>query len=217
MPIDASRRSGRRAVGLRKGERREVEILDATERLLATIPFTQLTMDDIAKEAGSSRSSLYFYFASKEQVLTALHQRTYAEMARTMDPIVDESAPLAEAMRQALDRVRDNWRAHRDALRTFHETAMVSPEFEVEWRQRLEQHVTALTAIIERERSAGRAAPSPPTAPAIASSWFWMLEQQCYLLFRGEHDERDEVELVDTLDVLWQRMIGATPPDGSPA
>ena len=165
MPIDASRRTGRRAVGLRKGERREVEILDATERLLATIPFAQLTMDDIAKEAGSSRSSLYFYFASKEQVLTALHQRTYREMTRTMDPIMDESAPLAEAMREALARVCDNWRTHRDALRTFHETAMVSPEFETEWRQRLEQHVTALTSIIEHERSAGRPrrARRPPT------------------------------------------------------
>ena len=209
MVAELSRRAQRRASGLRKGERREQEILDATEQLLPSTPFSQLTMDDIAKHAGLSRSAVYFYFASKEQVLTALHRRTYDEMARTMDPIADEGKPIVEAMGEAIDRVCANWRTHRHALRTFHETAMVSPEFEQEWRQRLEHHVTALTAIIERERAAGRAAPSPPPARAIASSWFWMLENQFSALFRRDHSRREERELVDTLNILWLRMIGA--------
>jgi AcrR family transcriptional regulator len=131
-------------------------------------------------------------------------------MARTMDPLTVEGQPVSEAMVEAVQRVCDNWRAHRHALRTFHETAMVSPAFEEVWRQRLEQHVTSLTAIIERERAAGRATTGPPRARAIASAWFWMLENQFYTLFRAEHSDRDEDELVETLNILWLRMIGAT-------
>jgi AcrR family transcriptional regulator len=204
-----SQRSQRRTAGPRKGERREQAILDAIERLLATTPFAQLTMDDIATQARLSRSALYFYFGSKEDVLLGLHQRIYEDMVRTMDPIAVEDAPIAEAMGEAIQRVCGNWRAHRHALRTFHETAMVSAAFEDLWRQRLEQHVTALTAIIERERAAGRAAPGPPPAKAIAASWFWMLESQFYALFRREHSRGQERELVATLNILWLRMIGA--------
>lgn len=167
-------------------------------------------MDDIATEAGLSRSAMYFYFGSKEDVLAGLHQRVYEKMARTMDPLMVEGVPIAEVMGDAIQRVCDNWRAHRHALRTFHETAMVSPTFEDVWRARLEQHVDALTAIIERERAAGRAAADPPSAGAIASSWFWMLEQQFYSLFRREHRPHEEDELVHALTVLWLRMIGAT-------
>lgn len=209
MTPSPSRRAQRQAAGPRKGERREQEILDAAAELLVKRSFPSLTMDDIAKAAGVSRPSLYFYFESKEQVLTALHQRIYAEMAMTMDPLADPDAPVVVAMREAIDRVCANWRKNRHLLRTFHETAMSSPAFEAEWRPRLDQHVEALTAILERERAAGRAAPSPPAASTIASAWFWMLENQLYLLFRRPHSRDDERELVDTLNTFWLRMTGA--------
>jgi TetR/AcrR family transcriptional regulator, ethionamide resistance regulator len=205
-----SRRTQRQlAAGPRKGEIREQQILDATESLLVTTAFTQLTMDDISAEAGLSRSALYFYFASKEAVLGALHERTHQEMARTTDPLTEADGPLAEAMHEAIEQVCRNWRAHRHALRTFHETAMVSPEFGDEWRARLERHVVVLAGLIEREIDAGRAAPAPPSARAIASSWFWMLENQFYELFRRDHTRREERELVDTLNTLWFRVIGS--------
>jgi hypothetical protein len=86
---------------------------------------------------------------------------------------------------------------------------MVAPAFGQEWRQRLEQHVAALTAIIERERAAGRADSGPPPAQAIAAGWFWMLEQQFYDLFGRDHTRREEAELVDTLLILWLRMTAA--------
>jgi AcrR family transcriptional regulator len=211
MATQHSRRTQRQlAAGPRKGDLREQEILDATEQLLATTPFTQLTIDAIAAEAGLSRSALYFYFASKEAVLGALHERTYEEMARTTDPLTAGDAPLGDAMHEAIAQVCRNWRTHRYALRTFHETAMVSPEFGDPWRERLERHVTVLTGLIEREQRDKRAAPGPPAARAIASSWFWMLENQFYELFRRDHTRREESELVDTLNALWFRVIGST-------
>jgi AcrR family transcriptional regulator len=210
VPSEPSRRAQRQlAAGPRKGEIRETQILDALERLLATKPFTELTMDDIARHAGLSRSALYFYFASKEAALGALHQRTYAAMARTTDPLTEAGDATEASMRRAIDEVCRNWREHTAALRTFHETAMVSPDFGERWRARLETHVATLAGLIEGERAADRAQPGPP-AETLASAWFWMLEGQFYELFRRDHARAEEDELVDTLTTLWVRTIAAT-------
>jgi AcrR family transcriptional regulator len=210
MSSEASRRTQRQlAAGPRKGEIREIQILDALERLLTTKAFVDVTMDDIARQAGLSRSALYFYFASKEGALSALHYRTYTAMARTTDPLIEAGDASEPGMRRAIAEVCRNWREHYHALRTFHETAMVSAEFGEHWRERLDRHVRVLTGLIEGEREAGRAEPGPPTAEAIAASWFWMLESQCYELFRRDHRRAEEDELVDTLTVLWVRAIGA--------
>lgn len=215
MPSPPSRRAERqRAAGPRKGEIREGQILDALERVLATKPFVELTMDDIARQAGLSRAGLYFYFANKEAALAALHQRTYEAMARTTDPLTDPSDASAPAMRRAIEQVCFNWRTHADALRTFHQTAMVSADFGERWRERLGRHIAVLTRLLEHERAIGLAAPAPPTAEAIASAWFWMLESQFYELFGRDHTRADEAELVNTLTLLWLRSIGAASPRG---
>jgi AcrR family transcriptional regulator len=208
-PPQSRRRQRQLAASPRKGDVRETQILDALERLLATTPFVELTMDDIAKQAALSRSALYFYFASKEAVLSALHHRMYTAMARTTEPLTVAGDASEGAMRAAIEQVCHNWRTHDHALRTFHETAMVSADFGTQWRERLDSHVAVLTDLITTEREAGRAAPSPPTARAIASAWFWMLESQCYELFRRQHERAEEVELVDTLTTLWCRAIGS--------
>src|SRR5690606_35957814 len=202
------RTSRRRDTRPRKGDIREAQILDALERLLATRPIAQLTMRDTARPAGLSRSALYFYFASKEAALSALHQRTYEEMSRTTDPLTEAGDASERTMRHAIAEVCANWRAHPHALRTFHETSMVSPAFGEQWRSRLQGHVAVLADLIEGERAAGRAAPGPPSAEALASAWFWMLETQFYELFRREHTRAEEIDLVDTLTTLWLRTIG---------
>jgi AcrR family transcriptional regulator len=210
MVQEPSRRTQRRlAAGPRKGEIREAQILDALERLLAAKPFTELTMDDIARHAGLSRSALYFYFASKEAALAGLHQRTYSAMARTTEPLTEAGDAGEASMRRAIGEVCRNWREHTPALRTFHETAMVSPDFGERWRERLETHVATLAGLIEGERRAGRAEPGPPAAEDLASAWFWMLEARLYELFRREHSRAEEDDLVDTLTVLWSRAIAA--------
>jgi len=49
-------------------EQRIAEILDATARLYATQPFEKITLVSIAKAAKFTRSNLYKYFNSKEEI-----------------------------------------------------------------------------------------------------------------------------------------------------
>lgn len=61
---------------VRKGDLREQQILDAAEDLLTTTGYADMTVADIAESVGITRAALYFYFGSKQEVLTALVART---------------------------------------------------------------------------------------------------------------------------------------------
>jgi AcrR family transcriptional regulator len=211
MELRGSRRAERRRnAGPRKGDIREGQILDATERLLVDTPFAKFTMQDIARQAGLSRSALYFYFASKDDVLRALLERTHAVMMRPTAVLAAADTPLDDAIREMLEQSIHNWRKHGPALRTFVEAAAASSEFAEEWRAALEENVAIITALIERERDAGRAAPAPPAAESVAWALLWMSERMTSELFRRRHTRAEEREVVDTLTVLWQRCMGAS-------
>ncbi|NUP24760.1 MAG: helix-turn-helix transcriptional regulator, partial [Streptomyces sp.] len=69
---------GRRARGF-SGDDRERAILATAERLLGERPLSEISVDQLAKGAGISRPTFYFYFTSKEQVLLALFDRVVEE------------------------------------------------------------------------------------------------------------------------------------------
>jgi AcrR family transcriptional regulator len=79
------------AVGERLSTRDQ--ILDATDRLMGRFGFRRMTMDDLAKEAGLSRRTIYLHFASKEdvglssigRVVESVHERL-AVFAAAGDP-----------------------------------------------------------------------------------------------------------------------------------
>ena len=49
-------------------------IMDATETLFAQLPYHEINMGLIAKELGWSRSNLYKYAATQEEIFLALHR-----------------------------------------------------------------------------------------------------------------------------------------------
>ncbi len=56
---------------------RRNEIIDACERLYETKGFKEITMADIAEETTFTRTSIYNYFRTKEEIFLALLQREY--------------------------------------------------------------------------------------------------------------------------------------------
>jgi AcrR family transcriptional regulator len=53
------------------GERR-AQILDAASRVFARLGVYQARMDDIVRESGLSKGALYWYFKSKDEIVTAI-------------------------------------------------------------------------------------------------------------------------------------------------
>lgn len=53
--------------GVQTREVREA-ILDATDRLLSTVGYKKMTIDDLAREVGIGKGSVYLHFTSKEEI-----------------------------------------------------------------------------------------------------------------------------------------------------
>jgi AcrR family transcriptional regulator len=62
------------------GEARHAEILDAALRMFGQYGFRRTSMDDIAREAGIAKGTIYLSFAGKEEVFQALAQRLSQRM-----------------------------------------------------------------------------------------------------------------------------------------
>src|SRR5688500_16368901 len=78
------------------GDDRERAILSTLERLLEERSLGEISVDDLARGAGISRPSFYFYFPSKEAVLLSLLDRM-VEQARArqgdvLERIADDPA-----------------------------------------------------------------------------------------------------------------------------
>ncbi|WP_109526630.1 MULTISPECIES: TetR/AcrR family transcriptional regulator [Nocardia] len=69
-------------------------ILDGAMRALARHGSSRLSMTDICRESGVSRGTLYRYFASRDEVLTAVNLRISSLSKETFDrAVAEEPAP----------------------------------------------------------------------------------------------------------------------------
>ena len=99
----AEARVGRRNI---KGDRREQALLEGAYDLLRTMPLRNISIHDITERAGLSRSSFYFYFESKWQVLSALLARVTADVFRASQLIFER--PPGVPPEAAIELLQDN-------------------------------------------------------------------------------------------------------------
>jgi AcrR family transcriptional regulator len=67
------------------------QILLAAKQLFQVHGFRKVTMDDVAKSIGKGRSSLYYYYKSKEEILEAVIDIEIREMLTAMTKAVDKA------------------------------------------------------------------------------------------------------------------------------
>ena len=95
-------------------------ILDAADRLLGRFGYRKMTIDDLAREAGIGKGTVYLSFASKADVALACIDRMAARTRARLAAIADEPAPPADRLRRMLvTRVLDRFdyaRGHSDSL-----------------------------------------------------------------------------------------------------
>lgn len=72
----------------RRGRATRQKVLDAGERLLAERG-ADLTMEDVANEAGVTRTTVYRHVANRDELLTAVVLRTSARLAEELAVILD--------------------------------------------------------------------------------------------------------------------------------
>jgi AcrR family transcriptional regulator len=101
--------------GPSKGDLREAAILEAARDLFARKPYDAVTIDDLAGVAGLSRTGFYFYFRTKDAVLTALMGRFWDELGDS-HVWFDSTGPSPELLREQLRASARLWREHAGIL-----------------------------------------------------------------------------------------------------
>ena len=88
---------------------RKEEIIAACRKLYETMSFKDITIKEIGQQTSFTRTSIYNYFETKEDIFLALFQQEYELFAEDLDGLCareEKLSPdeLASALAQALDR-----------------------------------------------------------------------------------------------------------------
>ncbi|HET8565756.1 MAG TPA: TetR/AcrR family transcriptional regulator [Solirubrobacterales bacterium] len=206
----ASNGRGRRAAST-SGDERERAILETAERLLEERPLSEISVDDLARGAGISRPTFYFYFPSKDAVVLTIIDRLVVAAADSREEALKMLAagePRA-GLRQALADLYGAFRSRRGVSLAAAELRLTNPEARELWSQVMEGWVADTAAVIEAERSRGAAPPGQP-ARDLAIALVQMNERVQYATFTGESPSLDEDRVLDVLVEIWLRTIYGT-------
>jgi AcrR family transcriptional regulator len=195
------------------GDDREQAILATAERLLEERPLHEISVDDLARGAGISRPTFYFYFESKDAVLLTLLDRMVEEARANRGEALERFAEDPPRwLRHAITAIYETFRAHRAVSVAGADARATSAEVRDLWARVMEGFVVETTAAIEAERARG-AAPGGVPARDLAIALNSMNERVLQATFAGHPPAIDEENVVDVMLSVWLGAIyGARQP-----
>ncbi len=170
-------------------------ILDATERLLARYGYRKMTVEDIAKEVGIGKGSIYLHFNSKEEVVLSHVDRIVARLNVLLDRLAGGDGSAADHLREMLitrvlfrfDSIQYYTQSLNDLL------AAVRPALLARRERYFEAEAKIFAQVLEKGSKSGEFVVSDPVATArvLLDATNALLP---YSLSTSELGERDEVK-----------------------
>jgi AcrR family transcriptional regulator len=177
-------------------DERRAQLLEVGTELFSKHSFEELSMAQIAREAGVSKALLYHYFPSKEELFKAAVAEAAAELAMRTAP--DESLPPLDQVRGST-RAFVGWIGERGpAYMKLLQSVGAVPE--------LRETLTAIRDLTSARILEGLVpeAERTPAKRAAVRAWLWYMDG--VLLDWIEHGDRDadavSGQLVDSLVAL---------------
>ncbi len=78
-------------------------ILDATDRLLARAGYKKMTIDDLAREVGIGKGSVYLHFTSKEEIALSHIDRIIERLKTKLVEISEKRTPASDRLLEMLE------------------------------------------------------------------------------------------------------------------
>ena len=197
---------GRRATRP-SGDDREQAILETAGRLLDERPLHEISVDDLAKGAGISRPTFYFYFPSKDAVLMTLIERVIVEADSALEAVSEQTPTDRYSFwRAGINFFFEGFGAHKGVSRAGYEARATISEAGDLWSRFMQKWIDNTARIIEAERTRGEA---PVTLPAedLATALNLMNERVLIAAFADERPAVPEGHVLDTLVHIWITTI----------
>jgi AcrR family transcriptional regulator len=140
-----------RAARARGREARD-ELLTAALRVFARRGYGQAGVDEIAAEAGYSKGALYWYFAGKEELLTALLEERIDASTREMVALLESAPPDRDMSLEATREFARQLGEQREAVlleREYWSLAIRDPELRARYAERQTELRGALATALE--------------------------------------------------------------------
>ncbi len=169
--------------------------------------FADIAVDDLAKGAGLSRPTFYFYFPSKDAVLLTLFERVLTEADATVRrPGQEPTDDPARSWRNGIYAFFASFRAHRAVTLAGLAATATNPEFREVWSKFSAKWVADVALLIEAERTRGAA---PDTIPAehLSATLTLMNERVMVASFAGDPPGLPEDTALDALAHVWVTAI----------
>jgi AcrR family transcriptional regulator len=177
---------------LANDERRR-RLLELGQRLFTEHAYSELSMAQIARQAGISKALLYHYFPSKRDYFLATLADGAEEIRRRVEP--DPDLPPAQALMASLDAYLAWIEEHAEGYRKLVQSAATDPE--VHDIVEAVRHATA-DRILEALGTA------EPPARAAVRGWLWFVEGVCV-----EWVTERDLDRAQVLGLLLGTLYGA--------
>ncbi len=181
----ASRRVANRR---RRNEARE-QILDVARQELKTKPFRDLSVDELMRATGLSRTAFYRYFPDREAVLVDLLEEVWSALAEARDANPSMESVSAESLAQLAEQLGEN----RAVLKAIADAAPGDEDVERAYQAFMHSYwIDDLTERIIRAQEQGLATGLDPELAGEALGW--MAER-----FVTQSQDRPPRQVLDTI------------------
>lgn len=194
-----------------RARNRQQRILRAAASVISRRGYQDAAVEEIAREADTSKGGVYFHFPGKEAILLALLDHTASLLrGKVEEAIAAESDPVARADAALLVLLR-TMAKHRTLARVFAvEAAGAGRQFNDRVVAIQDEFAELIRAQLDEAVAAGAIEPVDTTI--VAQAWMGALDAVLvrFVMSRGSGDQRRSLdEIHETLSSMLLRSIGA--------
>ncbi len=174
------------------------QIVDVATKIFTRYGFRKTTMEEIASASGKGKSSIYYYFPSKEEIFKAVVEKEASELKEHLDKTIHADAPPIDKLKTYILFRLHHVRTVGNFYAAMNEESLSHLDFILEIRKNFDQNeLQVVKGILEEGMAEGSFQINNPEIGAIAIATM-MKGLELPLLLSDDH-KTDRGELLDDL------------------